>query len=76
MAPNAAEQDHRPIDNVRLEGVYVNWAYYPDPDGRGHSAKLFTIERVNGNCRVDSVGCTIEEAKEIMRRLRIGIQGF
>lgn len=49
-----------PLD-PRAEGVYCFWETYP-PQLHAFTARLLTIERVNGNGTVDRLSCTDEEA--------------
>lgn len=61
------------IDRKRAEGAYVSSSVYVG------AAQLILIERVNGDCTVDSVEVTRAEAKAILsgiqRELEYGKRG-
>ena len=50
-------------DFKRSEGVYLVPEYYA-------GTLLYKIERVNGDCSVSSLGCTIDEAMSLMKQLQ------
>jgi hypothetical protein len=55
----------RIVDRERAEGVYVSSSIYVG------AAELFKIERVNGDCTVDDLEITRDEAKELVKLLEL-----
>jgi len=55
-------------DFIRPEGVYVS---AERTAGGEYSVLLFTIERVNGDCSISSLGCTEDEAKSLIEQLQV-----
>lgn len=53
---------------MRVEGAYVHSETYPPHSGAG-GRKLLTVERVNGNNKVDRVILTEDEARSVVSRL-------
>jgi hypothetical protein len=58
------------IDRERAEGVYIHWETYPPGLSTLPTPNLCVIERVNGDCTVDTLTCTRNEAKVIADLLK------
>lgn len=54
-------------DFTRPEGVYISSKMYPD-SGQ-YSTRLFTIERVNGDCSVSRVILAQDEVSKVVAEL-------
>jgi hypothetical protein len=61
-------------DFVRSEGVYVSTSIYPEHTH--NAAVLFKIERVNGDCSVTSLECTIDEMRDLIEQANVLLPKF